>query len=342
MSKKSNGVSRRQFLYRTGALAGMSAAGLTFGARAFAASGGYPSETMQILIPTGEGGGVDRTARAFNSVLGKSKYLGTSFEYSYFPGAGGQVGYETYLGRWEADAHHLLFGNIGPEMIMYATQDTSYQYPEDYTYFAGVDADDAVLWVANNSPFKNVEDVVAAGKKRQINISTSRLPHPASLGVLALADATGANFKLIPYGGGSAARSAAITGEVDACATFMSSSLPLVDQIRFMTVFNDHNRMPGKTEDAPPVNDVFDTSIPVLTGNRAFAIHRSVLDEYPDRYEELTRAVREAHQDPATKKAFAQIGKPAEFVEYSDSEKCHQLAKSFQELATKYADMLKG
>lgn len=340
MSRKTNGITRRQFLYRTGALAGVSAMGLTLGTRALADSGGYPSEPIQILIPTGEGGGVDRTARAFNSVL--SKHLGANFEYSYFPGAGGQVGYETFLGRWDADAHHLLFGNIGPEMIMYATQDTNYQYPDDYTYFAGVDADDAVLWVANDSPFQSLEDLVNEGKNRQINISTSRLPHPSSLGVLALADATGANFKLIPYGGGSPARSAAVTGEVDACATFMSSSLPLLDQIRFLTVFNDHNRLPDKTGNAPPVNDVYGTDIPVLTGNRAFAIHRSVLDEYPDRYETLTRAVREAHQDPQTKKAFAEIGKPAEFVEYSDSDKCAQLAKSFQELATKYADMLKG
>ncbi len=340
MSRKISGVSRREFLRRSGAVAGVSAMGLTLGSRAFASSN-FPSETMQILIPTGEGGGVDRTSRAFNSVW--QKYLGGSnFEYSYFPGAGGQVGYETYLGRWDADGHHLLFGNIGPEMIMYATQDTDYQYPEDYTYFAGVDADDAVLWVANDSPFQSVQDLVDAGQDRQINISTSRLPHPSSLGVLALADATGANFRLIPYGGGSPARSAAVTGEVDACATFMSSSLSLTDQIRFLTVFNDHNRMPGRTEEAPPVNEVFDTSIPVLTGNRAFAIQRAALEDYPDRYETLRNTIREAFDDPQLEKAFAEAGKPAEFVEYSDSDKCEQLAQSFLDLATQYADMLRG
>lgn len=340
MSRKSTDMSRRKFLHGTGAIAGMSALGLTLGSRAFASSGNFPSQAMQILIPTGEGGGVDRTARAFNSVWGQS--IGANFEYSYFPGAGGQVGYETYIGRWAADGHHLLFGNIGPEMIMYATQETNYQYPEDYTYFAGVDADDAVLWVADNSPFQSIKDLVEAGKERQINISTSRLPHPASLGVLALADATGANFKLIPYGGGSPARSAAVTGEVDACATFMSSSLSLADQIRFLTVFNDRNRMPDRTDDAPPVNEVFGTDIPVLTGNRAFAVHRSVMEEYPERYEVLTSSVRKAMDNPQTVEAFAKAGKPAEFVEYSDSEKCAELAKSFRDLATKYADMLTG
>ncbi|MEX1080449.1 MAG: tripartite tricarboxylate transporter substrate-binding protein [Halofilum sp. (in: g-proteobacteria)] len=339
MSRKISGLSRRDFLRRTGAVAGMSAVGMSLGARAFA-SDSFPSQTMQILIPTGEGGGVDRTARAFNSVW--QKHLGANFEYSYFPGAGGQVGYETFLGRWDADGHHLLFGNIGPEMIMYATQDTNYTYPDDYTYFAGVDADDAVLWVANDSPFGSIQDLVDAGQERQINISTSRLPHPSSLGVLALADATGANFQLIPYGGGSAARSAAVTGEVDACATFMSSSLSLADQIRFLTVFNDHNRMPGETEEAPTVNEVFDTNIPVLTGNRAFAIQQSAIDEYPERYEALKNSIRESFDDPKLVDAFAKSGKPAEFVEYSDSEKCNALAASFHELASKYADMLKG
>lgn len=338
MTDKVKDISRRRFLCRTGAAAGMAAAGMMFGGSVFANK--FPSGSMRVVIPTGEGGGVDRAARAFNSVW--SKHLGANFEYDYFPGAAGQVGYETYMGRRAADGHNLLFGNIGPEMIMYGTQSPSYSYPDDYVYFASVDSDDSVIWVANDSPYQTIEDLVEAGQSQRINFSTSRLPHPSSLGVLALAEATGADFRLIPYGGGNPARSAALTGEVHACATFMSSSLKVADQARFLTVFNRRNRLPGKTDDAPPVNEIFNTNIPVLSGNRTWAVHRAVMDEHPDRYDVLTRTVREAFNDPETVKAFAKAGVPAEFVEFSNAEECAALAQSFLQLTERYKEMLTG
>ena len=341
MKNKTQGISRRQFMYRTGALAGLAATSMAFGGKVFAGtSNNFPSQTMQVLIPTGEGGGVDRVVRAFNSVWGK--HLGENFEYSYFPGAAGQVGYETFMGRRDANGYNLLFGNIGPEMIMYGTHDTGFSYPEDFTYFAGVDSDDSVIWVANDSPFKTIEDLVEAGQSQRINFSTSRIPHPSSLGVLALAEATGADFNLVPYGGGNAARSAAVTGEVDACTTFLGTSLSISDQVRFLTVFNDENRMPSLTNNAPAVNSVFDTSIPVLSGNRAWAIHNSVIEEYPERYEILKDTIKKVFEDSELENALDRSGVPPEFSQYLDEKECAALAKSFLDLTERYKDALTG
>lgn len=330
-------LDRRAFLGMS-ALAGAGALGLAGTRPSFAQN--FPSENMNVVIPTGEGGGVDRSARAFTAVW--QEHLGANFEFGYFPGASGQVGYEVYVGKRDADAYNLLFGNIGPEMIVYATQDTNYTYPDDYLYFAGINVDDAVIWVASNSDIKSIEDLVKAGQERTLNISTSRLPHPASLGVLALAEQTGANFRLIPYGGGSAARTAALTGEVDACATFMGSSLKLEDQIRFLTVFQKKNRLPKLTNDAPVVNEVFDTSIPPLMGNRAWAIHRAATEDYPDRYKKLQETSRAAFEDPAYKKEVQQANMLWEFAEYSGPEECAETAQSTLDLAQRYKDVLSG
>jgi len=334
---QNNNINRRQFLRHSGATAGVAAAVLTFGGKAFAQQG-FPTHPMQAVIPTGEGGGVDRIARAFTSVW--KDHLGANFEFSYFPGASGQVGYEMYMGRRDVNAYNLLFGNIGPEMIMYATQDPSYKYPEDYAYFAGVDTDDAVVWVANNSPYKTIQDLVDAARTKTITLSTSRLPHPASLGVLALEEATGAKFTLIPYGGGSAARSAALTGEVDACATFMGSSLKLNEQIRFLTVFSSRNRLPKMTNDAPTVNSVFDTKIPALSGNRAWAIHRGAIEQYPERFDKLQKTVRATFEDPAWKAQLEQSNIPWELAEFNDMAGCRAIAKEIQALAARYKDIL--
>ncbi|ESR22680.1 Bug family tripartite tricarboxylate transporter substrate binding protein [Lutibaculum baratangense] len=328
-------MNRRTFL---GMSAGAAAMGLAGTRPGFAQQ--FPSHTMNVVIPTGEGGGVDRAARAFTSVW--QKHLGANFEFGYFPGASGQVGYEVYVGKREPDAHNLLFGNIGPEMIVYATQDTSYTYPDDYIYFAGIDVDDSAIWVAANSELQTIEDLVEAGKQRTINISTSRLPHPSSLGVLALGEATGADFRLIPYGGGSAARTAAITGEVEACATFLGSSLGLDDQIRFLTVFQNRNRLPNLTNDAPPVNEALGTQIPALSGTRAWAIHRAAAEEYPDRFEKLKETSRAAFEDPAYRQEVEQSKLIWEFAEYSDEEACAAEARATMELAERYKDVLSG
>lgn len=78
---------------------------------------------------------------------------------------------------------------------MYALQDPKYKFPQDFVYFCGVDIDDSCVFVRKGSPFRTIEDVVAEAKKRPLTTAGSRLPHPASIGVLALGDATGAKFR---------------------------------------------------------------------------------------------------------------------------------------------------
>ncbi|HEX2333243.1 MAG TPA: tripartite tricarboxylate transporter substrate binding protein, partial [Burkholderiales bacterium] len=51
---------------------------------------GFPSKNIRVVIPTAQGGGAERLARSFDE--GWSKLLKTNFEYSFFPGAAGQVG----------------------------------------------------------------------------------------------------------------------------------------------------------------------------------------------------------------------------------------------------------
>jgi hypothetical protein len=149
----------------------------------------FPSKNMRVVIPTGQGGGAERLARAFDGFWGSM--LKTNFEYNFFPGAAGQVGYEVFVNKREKDGYNLLFGNMGPEMIMYALQKPNYRFPEDFQYFCRTDIDDSVVFALRKGKFQRVEDVVAEAKKRPVNVAVSRLPHPASIGMLALGAALG-------------------------------------------------------------------------------------------------------------------------------------------------------
>src|SRR5512141_97005 len=193
-------------------LAGVSAA-LAIGTVPDARAQAFPSRNMRVVIPTGQGGGADRLARVFDDFWGP--LLKTHFEYQFMPGAAGQVGYETFIGKRERDGYNLLFGNMGPEMIMYALQKPPYKFPQDYQYFCRLDVDDSVIFASRKSKFTKFEQVLEEAKKRTLNVAVSRLPHPASIGLLALGRATGARFNLVPYGGGNPTSVAVLNGEAD-------------------------------------------------------------------------------------------------------------------------------
>jgi tripartite-type tricarboxylate transporter receptor subunit TctC len=298
----------------------------------------YPDRTFKVVIPTRQGGGAERLARAFTDVWRKS--LGQPFEFDFFPGGSGQVGYELFTHKRDKDAYNLLFGNMGPEMIMYALQKVNYKFPEDYFYFCRIDTDDSCLIVRKDSPFKRIEDVVAEAKKRVVNVGTSRLPHPASIGVLALGDATGAKFNLVPYGGGNPTVVATLNGEVDCTVLPIAEPIRLAEKVRILTVFADDNPLASMTGNAPPVNKVFGTKIPELYSSRAFAIHTAAADKNPDAFKKLNESAKKVFDDPAFKTSFEKLGGVWESVKYGDREACTKYALAMVDLANRYRPLL--
>jgi tripartite-type tricarboxylate transporter receptor subunit TctC len=253
-----------------GATAALAAAPLLPGLAAPAqAQAKYPNRKFSVIIPTGQGGGAERLARPFADAW--SKHLGQPFEFEFHAGAAGQVGYTLFVQKRERDGHNLLFGNMGPEMIMYALQKPPYRFPEDYQYFCRLDVDDSVVYVRSQSPFKRLEDLVAEGRKRAVNVAVSRLPHPASIGLLALGNATKARFNLVPYGGGNPTSVAVMNGEADAGALPIAGVAALGDQMRILGIFNDDAaKMAKYSGNAPSVNKVFGTKIPPLYSSRCW------------------------------------------------------------------------
>ncbi|MGH6944972.1 MAG: tripartite tricarboxylate transporter substrate-binding protein [Geminicoccaceae bacterium] len=338
MTRVSSTATRRSFLRgSTGALAlGAFAASRIGGALAQE----FPSRNIVITIPTREGGGADRDIHNITAIW--PKYLDTNFEYEFYPGAAGQVGYEVYVGKKQPDAYNLLFSNMGPEVIMLVLQDSKAKLGEDFVYFTQTSTEPMSLWVGKDSPFKTIQQLVDEGKKRVVTVSVSRLPHPASIGTLALGEATGAQFQLVPYGGGNPSSMAAITGEVDACALPLANPVRFGEEARILTVFADKNPVPEEADNAPPVNEVFGTDIPPLSSSRAFGIHKAAAEQYPDRLEVLKSSLRETIQDPAYAEQVEKSGIPTAFIDYGDQETAMAFAGSIQELARKYQALLGG
>jgi len=318
-------------------LAGAAGA-LALGALPQARAQGFPSKNMRVVVPTGQGGGADRLARVFDDFWGP--LLKTHFEYNFFPGAAGQVGYEVYLNRREKDGHNLLFGNMGPEMIMYALQKPPYRFPQDYQYFCRLDVDDSIVFVRQKSPFRRLEDVLAEAKKRTVNVAVSRLPHPASIGMLALGNALKAKFNLVPYGGGNPTMVSVMNGEADCGALPIAGIVALGDQMRILGVFNDDYKLQRHTNDAPSVNKVFGTKLPALYSSRSWAIHTEFVEKSPERFALLEKTSKQVFDNPKYREEYAKTGAPVETIQYGDRALCTRYAQGMVELTNEYRPLL--
>jgi tripartite-type tricarboxylate transporter receptor subunit TctC len=315
------------------------AAAVAVGASSPAHAQAFPSRNMRVIVPTAQGGGADRLARVFDDFWGP--LLKTRFEYGFFPGAAGQVGYELYLHKRERDGHNLLFGNMGPEMIMYALQKPSYRFPQDYQYFCRLDVDDSIVFVRRQSPFKRLEDVVAEAKRRSVNVAVSRLPHPASIGVLALGNALKARFNLIPYGGGNPTSVAVLNGEADCGALPIAGVVALGEQMRILGVFNDDAaKMVKYSGNAPSVNSVFGTRLPALYSSRAWALHTEVIEKFPERFSLLEKSAKQVFDLPAYREEYAKTGAPVETIQFGDRDTCTRYANAMIELTNVYRPLL--
>ena len=325
-------LARRDFLASTGAgLAALSLARPTW-------AQGFPARNFQVTIPTGEGGGADRDTRVFCDVW--NKYINSNFEFSFYPGAAGQVGYEFYMQRTEPDPHNLLSSFIGPEVIMLTLQDTDIVPGRDIVYFQQFVEEPMSIYVGAESPIETIEQLVELGKERVITSSISRLPHPAAICTLLLGEATGAQFNLIPYGGGNPATMAAIGLETDCCSLPMSLPISLGDQVRILCVFADVNPVPEATRNAPTANEAFGLDLPALTSARSWAIHRETIEQFPDEMEIIRSTMRQAAEDPAFAEGMAAVGVPKEFVSIGGEDVAMASAAKTAELAQRYRDLL--
>lgn len=315
----------------------LGAAALSQVPRAFAQAK-YPASNMRVIIPTGQGGSADRLARAFDDFWGP--LLKTRFEYQFMAGAAGQVGYETFVGKSPRDGHHLLFGNMGPEMLMYALQKPSYKFPQDYQYFCRLDVDDSIIFASRKSKFQKLEHVIEESRKRTINVAVSRLPHPASIGLLALGKATGGRFNLIPYGGGNPTSIAVLNGEADIGALPIAGVIVQKDTLKVLGVFNDDYKMAAHSENAPSVNKVAGTRIPDLPSSRSWAVHTEFIEKSPAQFAFLEKTAKAVFDDPKYRVEYAKTGAPVETIQFGDRAVCTRYSNHMVELANEYRELL--
>ena len=327
-----NNHDRRYFLKLSAAALAMGLPTLGFGAE-------FPSRTMEVYIPTRAGGGADRNFRSFAGVW--KKHLGGEFEPAFYPGAAGRVGYETYMGKASDDCHDLIFGNMGPEVLNWVVRKPTFSL-DDYFYFLMVDADPGSVFISEKSSMKTLEDVITEGKKRTLTIATSRLAHPASLGMLVLASKTGMKVNLVPMSGGKNTRNGVLTGELD-LGVLPATTVMKRKGIKILGLFDEKNLVPDKMPGAVLINTEYKLGIPpIAAGARAFGIKKAAADKYPDRFNKLVETGMKVFKDPAYKEAVIKNKGSWELIAPGGAVECSEYVANITALGKQYRNLLTG
>ena len=324
---------RRNFLKLSAAGLAIGLPGLSFGAT-------FPARNMEVFIPTRAGGGADRNFRSFAGVW--KNHLGVDLEPAFYPGAAGRVGYETYMGKASDDCHDLIFGNMGPEVLNWVVKPPTSFSVDDYFYFLMVDADPGCVFISEKSSMKTLEDVIAEGKKRTLTIATSRLAHPASLGMLVLANKMGMKVNLIPMSGGKNTRNGVLTGEVD-LGVLPATTVMGKKGIKILGLFDEKNLVPEKMAGATLINTEYKLGIPpIAAGARAFGIKKAAADKYPDRFEKLVETGMKVFKDPDYKVAVKKAKAPWAFIVAGGVNECRDYVGNITRIGKEYSGLLKG
>jgi len=155
---------------------------------------------IQVLVSGPAGGGMDMLARTILPFVAR-RLPGASFVVINRPAAGGQQAFE---GVAQAAPDGFTIGAAqAPNSITLPIERQVRYRVQDFTFLGNVIEDPCGLWVHAESPLRSVADLVAAARQRpdQVTIGTAGVGTDDHLLVLAMQEATGAEFAHVPYNG---------------------------------------------------------------------------------------------------------------------------------------------
>jgi tripartite-type tricarboxylate transporter receptor subunit TctC len=181
----------------------------------------YPTRPITMIVPFPPGGIADINGRPLAAAMEKT--LGQPVVIVNRTGAGGAIGM-TAAARAAPDGYTILMAlssiSIFPVSDPLEGRPAPYQI-SDFMPIALVTADPTVLVVSAGSPYRTVQDFVAAAKANpgKINYSSSGIFGTLHVAMEMFAGAAGIELFHVPYQGGGPAVTALLGGQVEALAS---------------------------------------------------------------------------------------------------------------------------
>lgn len=254
----------------------------------------FPSQDVRVIIPADPGGSADQVMRLMQPYW--EERLGVSMIIDNRPGAGLTVGTQMAANQ-PADCYTVVW-QLFPNIVMgYLTQDgLDYTY-DDFYPLGNATYEPTIMRVRNDAPWETLQDLVddALSRPEEIPGAVSSLNNFQYVAGLYLEEATGADFNMVPFGGGPS-RTALVAEEVDFVIAGVFNSLTIDEESRVLAVFDEENRWPALTDDAPTASEAIGVEMEPTPHTLFPLVHRECKDGYPERFEVLETTFLETLQ----------------------------------------------
>ncbi|MDX1432373.1 MAG: tripartite tricarboxylate transporter substrate binding protein [Gammaproteobacteria bacterium] len=244
---------------------GLRAIGLVLGAASLAgfaaleasAQDKFPSQPIEVVIHSSYGGGTDVTARMM--MIRARKHLDVDMQVTAQRGGSGAKAHQYALGK-PRDGYTVLA--LTQTHLYTIARGKSPLTIDDVVGVARAMDDPTFITVPANSPYKTLEELVAASKDNALNWGVAQIGGTEHIGLAQFAKAAGIKFKAVPFGSGGQMMQALMSGAIDATLPNVSESGPQIADgtVRVLAVMNDK-----RLKDYPDVPTTFEKGYPVKT-----------------------------------------------------------------------------
>src|SRR4051812_38619103 len=215
-------LTTRSTLFATAALSALAACTASCWAQS------YPAKPIELVSPTGAGGGSDLVARTVADIITKEKLLSQPLVVVNKPGGGGAVG-QTYVAQRRGDPYTVLLG--GTTLVTVPIRTGLDVGLDKFQPLGAIGVDLNSVAVRADAPYKNLQEFVAAAKAspKPMVIGTTFPGGSAHVLVYKLGQITGAKFTTVSFKSGSETVTAVLGGHIDATAENLGEVMPQVE-----------------------------------------------------------------------------------------------------------------
>jgi putative tricarboxylic transport membrane protein len=176
----------------------------------------YPTKNIEVVVPFAPGGGTDNMMRMIAGIIDENKWSPMPMNVNNRPGGSGTIGYN-YLITKKGDPH--VVAGATPMIVSGKLQGRlPGNHRDAITVLMIVAIDELMLSVRNESPFKTIEEFVAAARAKpaQLTVGGTGTHNEDHIFAHLFEQAAKVKLKYVPFNSGGEVTAALMGGHIDA------------------------------------------------------------------------------------------------------------------------------
>lgn len=282
----------------------------------------WPKRPITYVVPFSPGGATDMIGRIYSQSIGNT--LGETIVVENRPGTGGSLG-SAYVSRQKADGYTLVGGTISSHSINVSIYpDIGYDPVDSFTPIILTGTLPNVLVVRKDSPYNSVEELMAAAREKEDNLTfgSSGVGSSQHLAGELFASMVKAKMLHVPYKGSAPSLQALLSGEIDLLFDNLTSAMPFIENGNLKALAVTSKQSDPALPDVKPLDQSGLPGYDVVSWQATFApagTPKPVIDK-------LYKAMHASLQQPEVQERLKSVGLtisgagPDELLEFQKAE----------------------